>query len=227
VSEDGLTRDAPASAPPRTRVRRSPSREEEIIDAAIEVFARKGYAATSVQDVADAVGLLKGSLYHYIQSKEDLLFRILDESHRQASAIVEEVSKLDVPPLERMRIYLERYVRWYLENLERVSIYFSEWRYLEGQRRETVVAQGRLYTDFLRGLIQEAQAAGDVDPEVDYKLATSFIMGAVNALPQWYRRDREGSPDTVASSYADMAIRVLVDGSTPATLGKAPAPADR
>jgi AcrR family transcriptional regulator len=185
------------------------NRDTEIVEAAIEVFSRKGYAAASVQDVADAVGLLKGSLYHYISSKEELLFRIFDESHRQGSAIIEEVAALDLPPLERMHTYFERYVRWYLDNVERVSLYFKEWRYLEGERRATVVDQGRVYARFVRELIEEAQAAGDVDPSVDPKLASFFIMGAVNAVPDWYHRGGREAPATIARRYADMTVQVL------------------
>lgn len=192
--------------PPRSGRR---NRDGEIIDAAIEVFSRKGYAAASVQDVADAVGLLKGSLYHYISSKEELLFRIFDESHRQGAAIIEEVSALDLSPLERLHRYFERYVLWYLDNIERVGLYFKEWRYLEGERRQTVVNQGRLYARFVRELIEEAQAAGEVDGDVDPKLAAFFIMGAVNAVPDWYHRDGRESPAKLARRYADMSVQVL------------------
>ena len=185
------------------------NRDAEIVAAAIEVFSRKGYAAASVQDVADAVGLLKGSLYHYISSKEELLFRIFDESHRQGSAIIEEVSALDLAPLERMHTYFERYVAWYLDNVERVSLYFKEWRYLQGERRATVIDQGRAYARFVRGLIEEAQAAGEVSPDVDPKLASFFIMGAVNAVPDWYHREGGEAAATIARRYADMTVQVL------------------
>ena len=191
------------------------NRDGEIIDAAVEVFSSKGFAAASVQDVADAVGLLKGSLYHYISSKEELLFRIFDESHRQGSAIIDEVSALDLPPLERLHAYFERYVHWYLDNVERVSLYFKEWRYLKGDRRQTVVDQGRVYARFVRGLIEEAQAAGDVDSELDAKLASFFIIGAVNAVPDWYHRDGAASAATIARRYADMTVQVLT--GTPPT----------
>lgn len=198
------TENGPPPAGPGRR-----NRDGEIIDAAIEVFSRKGFAAASVQDVADAVGLLKGSLYHYITSKEELLFRIFDESHRQGSAIIEEVSSLDLPPLERLHRYFERYVLWYLSNVERVSLYFKEWRYLEGERRKTVVDQGRVYARFVRELIEEAQAAGEVRKEVDPKLASFFIMGAVNAIPDWYHPNGRESPATLARRYADMTVQVL------------------
>ena len=81
-------------------------RDREVLDAAARVFYERGYSDASVQDVADELGILKGSLYHYISSKEDLLFRLLDGTHAEVSRILDEVSALDLPPLERLHEYV-------------------------------------------------------------------------------------------------------------------------
>jgi AcrR family transcriptional regulator len=196
------------------RVRRN--REAEVTEAAIEVFFDKGFAGASIQDVADRVGVLKGSLYYYIDSKEDLLFRIFDESHRQAVAMMEEAAASEGPALERLRAYLERYVRWYLLNIKRVSLYFSEWKHLTGDRHKQIVAQRRVYDEFVLDLIEQAKAAGEVDPGLETRYAAFFVLGAVNAVPSWYRARRERSPDVIAAAYADMAVGMLV-GTRPRT----------
>jgi AcrR family transcriptional regulator len=195
----------------RTTNRPTPrrNREAEVLQAAIVVFWEKGYAAASVQDVADRVGVLKGSLYHYIDSKEDLLFRIFDESHRQASAILEEVAAIDAPSIERLRTYVERYLLWYLTNLERVSLYLSEWRYLSGARLAKVMEQRRTYEGFVRGLIVAAQEESDVAASVNAKFASFFILGALNGVPTWYRRNGPDPPEEIAKEYAVMALDVL------------------
>ena len=119
------------------------NRDSELIAAAITVFYEKGYAAASLQDVADIVGVLKGSLYHYISSKEKACARICVESHAQASKIMSEALKLADDPLDQLRSYLERIALWYLTNIERVSIYFNEGKWLTGERRDEVRTQGR------------------------------------------------------------------------------------
>jgi AcrR family transcriptional regulator len=197
---------AKATAKPRGGRR---NRDAEIVEAAIDVFWRKGYPVASVQDVADRVGVLKGSLYHYIDTKEDLLFRIFDESHAQASAIVGEVSRLDVAPLDRLRIYVERYVEWYIENLERVSLYYSEWRHLTGKRRTTVLKQRSFYEHFMRETIREAQAAGEVPAGLNATYATFFILGGIQNIPVWYRRDGADSPKQIAAAFAEMTLGML------------------
>src|SRR4051795_7441902 len=86
-------------------------RDEEVLDAAARVFARRGYSDASVQDVADELGILKGSLYHYIATKEDLLYWLLEGVHADVELILEEVSQADdLSPLGRIELYARRQV---------------------------------------------------------------------------------------------------------------------
>ena len=95
-------------------------REREIVDAAAEIFHRNGYADTSVQDVADAVGILKGSLYYYIDSKEDLLYRVLLEVHEDAGDILASiVAMTGATPLERIAAYVRSHVEYNVRNTPR------------------------------------------------------------------------------------------------------------
>jgi len=105
------------------------ARDSEVIEAAVNLFWEKGYASTSVQDVADALGMLKGSLYYYIKSKEDLLKKIFEDSHAEVREITESVMALEKPSIERLQIFIERYAGWYLLNLRRAALYTREWHH--------------------------------------------------------------------------------------------------
>jgi len=179
------------------------------MDAAIDVFWRKGYAGTSMQELADEVGVLKGSLYHYISSKEDLLFRIFEGSHREASQIMDAVAQLDAPPLERLGEYINRFVVFYVTHVERVGLYLREWRFLPPVRGESLKEHRRAYDRFVIDLIREAQDAGEVSPDVDPRTAAFFILGAVNSISDWYRPDGPEPPEAIARRYADLALAAL------------------
>jgi AcrR family transcriptional regulator len=191
-----------------------------VIDAAVDVFWRKGFAAASIQDVADQVGVLKGSLYHYIDSKEALLMRVMDEAHAQSWALIEEVAALDAPPLKRLRTYFERHVKWYLDNVEHASVFFHEWRFLTGERQAVVKERRDSYERFIRGLIEACQQGGGVDPAIPSKYALLYILGAVNAVPDWYRRSGRDSAEEIASIYAELTIGTLTGAhpSAPASV---------
>lgn len=190
--------------------RRKPNREAQVLDAAIEVFYERGYAASTIQDVADRVGVLKGSLYYYIDSKEDLLHRIFTESYEQSVVLLAEVAALDAPALDRLRSYFQAYVLWYLQNVERVSLYFNDWKALTGKRRAEVIEQRAVYETFIRDHIDEAKRDGAVSKEIDTKYAVFFLLGAVNGVPTWYQRKGPDSPEHIAESYADMVIATLL-----------------
>jgi TetR/AcrR family transcriptional regulator, cholesterol catabolism regulator len=189
--------------------RKRRNREAEVLEAAVEVFWRKGYSGASIQEVADHVGVLKGSLYYYISSKEDLLWRIVDDVHRQSTDILTEVQALSVPAVDRVRIYIERHVEWYLGNLKVVSVFFREWRHLTGERYDTVTERRRGYDRAIRAMVAAAQEAGDVDTGLDPKYASLYILAAVNAVPDWYSSGGRDDPRQIAEDYADMTVGLL------------------
>lgn len=185
------------------------NRQQEVTDAAIRIFWEKGYSAASVQDVADAVGVLKGSLYYYIDSKEDLLLGIFAESHRQASEIVAEAAAAEGGPLDRLGIYVERYVRWYLDNVERVSLYFRDWRYLTGDARARVVEERATYRRFVQKQVTEARELGELPETLDLRLSVLFVLGAINSVSDWYRGGGPHPPGDIAETFRRMAIASL------------------
>jgi TetR/AcrR family transcriptional regulator, cholesterol catabolism regulator len=188
---------------------RRANRQTEVTEAASEIFYLKGYRAASIQDVADKVGVLKGSLYYYIDSKEDLLWRIVEDVHEQSSAILGEALALEVSAIERIRIFIARHVEWYLDNVQEVSVFFREWRHLTGERFQIARERRRGYEKVIRDLFAAAQDAGDVSPELDLHYAARYVLAAVNAAPDWYRSTGVDSPAHIAENYADMTVGLL------------------
>ena len=201
----------PSSAlAPASKAKANRSRRSEILAAAAEAFWRQGYANTSVQDIADAVGLLKGSLYYYIESKEDLLFAILTEVNNGAISQIEQVVALDVPPLERLRQLIQAQVEYNIANLRAIAVNNHDFGLLSPERREYIVDQRRRYESFVIAQIEEAKQAGEVDPGIDSKLAAYFLMGAVNWLYVWHRPARSSNvAGGVGRLFSAMAVGAL------------------
>ncbi len=195
------------------------NRSDDVIEAAIRVFHKKGYASASIQDVADEVGMLKGSLYHYIDSKEDLLARIFEDSAGQFEEMLAEVGRLEGPPVERLRLFARQCSLWYLQNIERVAIYVNEWEQLSGKRLKEVKRIRLAYEQQLGGLIGEVKAAGEAPSDLDVNFATYFTIGALNGLPTWYRRRGADPAEAIADRYAEMIVATVVGGR----VAKAPA----
>lgn len=193
------------------RVRRERNkRQPELLDAAIKVFWEKGYSAAAVQDIADELGLLKGSVYHYVSSKEDLLMQVLDAAHSQTAELIARVKELDATPRERLHEHFRLHVLWYLGRIEHVTVFFREWRFVTGERLELVVERRRGYDRFLRGLLEDCRAAGDLAADQDVKYVSFFLLGALNTAPSWYRRDGADSPETIATRFADLCVATVL-----------------
>lgn len=198
--------------------RKARNRDSEVLEKAIGVFYRKGFAATSIQDLADELGMLKSSLYYYISSKEELLRRIFDDSHAGAMEVVQRVEAMDAPPLERIHAYLAQYAEWFLTNSERASLYAREWRYLTGEFYDEVVAQRAYYDDVLIRLVDEAKESGDVPPGLSTRYATYFVLGSLSSINDWYRPTGAHDPPTIAAAWADMGMRLLTHPDDPEEL---------
>jgi AcrR family transcriptional regulator len=186
------------------------TRDQEVLAAAVRLFSEKGYASTSVQDLADELGMLKGSLYYYIDTKETLLKRIFEASHDEVSEIAERYRAGDSAPLERLGSFLEEYALWYATNLQRASLFAREWRYASDDLRKLMTKQRKYYDEVLRDFIVTAQEAGEVRKDLDVKLATYFVMSAVSSLPDWFNPRGQQSAKHVAAEYARMAVALLV-----------------
>ncbi len=201
MAEAKTTRGRRAQAPRR--------RQQEILEAAARVFHEKGYESTSIQDIADAVGILKGSLYYYITSKEDLLFEIIQGVHEEGLKNLELVRELDGDALQKIRAFVEVHVTHNATNLVRMAVFFQDFRSLNGKRREIIVRERDLYDNCLRDLIRDGQKEGTVCPDIEPKLAAITVLGMMNWIYQWYRPGGGLSAVEIANAYGDFVVAGL------------------
>ncbi len=202
--------------------RREPrKRRAEVLDAAARVFHEKGYEATSIQDIADEVGILKGSVYYYISSKEDVLFELLQGVHDAAFRAVLEALEEEGNPLQKIRSFVSTLARFNADNRVHMGILLHDFRSLSEPRQREIVRERDQYERILRKLIAEGQDQGLVCPNIDPKLATLAIMGMINTIYQWYKPTGARRSEYIGSAYADLAIRALdcsEEGRTPGEL---------
>ena len=188
------------------------NRLELIIDAAARMFDEKGYNATSTQDIAAEVGLLKGSIYYYINSKEDLLFRIIEESHEGALRAISTVSHLEVGPLAKAYALVKTHVKVFHDDRVKHSVFFKEFRSLSDDRKEIIRGTGHAYSLFLRSILEEGQVVGQVDKSLDARLATAGIIGMLNAMSFWYQDGGSWGPERIGNQFARQVVLGVVTG---------------
>jgi AcrR family transcriptional regulator len=204
-----------AAASTDGRSRRRPRRDDEVLAAAVRVFYERGYSDSTVQDIADAVGILKGSIYHYIDTKEDLLFRLLEGVHNDVGKILEDVgADPDLAPLERLELYVRRQVSYNLDNIERISVYYHDIDRLSPERLAPIIAQRHEHERFVTNMIKDAQTEGTADPSLDARLLRNCVFATVIWTYRWYRPGGRASRETIADVCCAFALRGVVGNAT-------------
>jgi TetR/AcrR family transcriptional regulator, cholesterol catabolism regulator len=189
------------------------TRRSELTRQAARLFAQKGYHGTSIGDIADALGVQKGSLYSHIASKEDLLHDALMEGATAFHASLDAIPD-DAAPVEKIRLALRGHLRVVAEQLDVATVFVQEWRYLEGARRDEFVAERRRYEERIRELLREGRDLGDLRADLDDGAAALLLLSAANWAYTWLQPGRD------TDALADRFLAQLVDGmrgySTPA-----------
>lgn len=184
----GSLTNSPRRRSAKANGRPSGGREDEIIAAAVEIFHANGYAATSVDDVANLVGILKGSLYYYIDSKEDLLARIVEDVHKEVEELTERtIVNAEGPALERISNYVRALVEYNARNIKRVRVYYHDYEQLSAERLATVRSRRRANEQTIIGALKEAKDAGELPAELNERLAARTVFATILWMYTWYK----------------------------------------
>lgn len=182
-----------------TAERRSPAREA-IFGAATRLFGENGYAATTMRDIAREVGILPGSLYAHIESKEALLLEIIEGGVDRFNAAIDEI---DAPPEPALREAIRRHLAIVAENPERTLIVFHQWRFLDEPNRGRLLDKRRHYEQFFVNTVKAGINDGTFRASLDAKTAVLGILGALNWTPEWLHPNGRATPDEIAQRLAD------------------------
>ena len=188
-------------------VRRAVQRKLQIMRGAAAAFRNRGYAATSVRDIARRLGMAPGNLYYYFRNKQDILYFCQDYSLdvllRAARRIVGEPAV----PEAKVRALVRAQVLCMLDELHG-SAGHIEFHAMPPGRLRKIIAKRDAYERLVREVVAEGVRARRFAP-CDPKLTTLAILGAVNWTARWYRPGGDWSPEAIADAFADYLVRGL------------------
>lgn len=184
------------------------ARWEEILDAAAEEFNERGYRGARLQDIAERVGLLTGSLYYYIDSKEDLLYALVQASLQLGLAsTIEDELPANSDAATRLHAFIQRQMQ-ILDRLRGpAGAVERELGLLSPDHREQIDSMRRQLHGFVRQIIEQGITDGDFDPTVDAGVATNTLFELLNTTRQWVKPGR-----LTLSEIGDWYARILIRG---------------
>jgi AcrR family transcriptional regulator len=196
---------------------------QEILRVAARLFQQRGYHATSMNDVAAALKLSKGGLYHHFQSKDEILFELMSHALDITEQRVLEPVRSIREPEQRLRALIRFHVDVVLSARDReITVLLHENHPLPPSLRKQVNARKKNYIRFLETLIAEVQQERGILGGVSARAATFALLGMINWLYQWYKQEGTLSAEQIAQEYTEIFFAGAFQALSPA--GKTPSP---
>jgi AcrR family transcriptional regulator len=197
---------------PKVTKRIPPERSDELVQVSAETFRERGYDGTSMQEIADRMGILKGSLYYYVKTKGDLLWMVVEPPLRELVEAADGIlSDTSVPLRDRLETVIVAHAESFEANFPHMFVMTREnGDTLSKKRRKDLDALRRRYFELLREAIISGQKSGELRKDIDSAIAVHGIFGMLNWMFRWFDPKGRMKADDIAKEFAQMAIDGLI-----------------
>jgi AcrR family transcriptional regulator len=179
-----------------------------IKSAGIDLIARHGYEAMTLRQLGPAAGIKAGSIYYYIKSKQDLLFRILKETLEEDFAELENKLSTVENPASRLSIFIQWFVKGIVAKKQTCFLWTSEIRSLNPGNYRVIAKKSRLFVDCLEGIIRDGTAAG-LYSEPDIEGTVFAIWGLLSSPLMWLYPEERTDVDEIIALFTRLSFRCL------------------
>jgi AcrR family transcriptional regulator len=181
-------------------------RMQSILDTGTNLFAEKGYDATSMRDIANAAGVSKALLYHHFASKEDIYARIAFSATKHLNAFVRERIPQDGTAAEKLRAFMVAAATFFGQHRSAwVAASNAFWSDPDRHRMERRLARRREFESMLRDIIREGVESGEFNP-VDPAMTGRLVLSGINWMHRWHDPDKPLTPEEIVDQYADILL---------------------
>ncbi len=203
----------PRNAPQHPAKSKPGTRLEEVLQSAANIFFAKGFHATTIEDVARDVGILKGSLYYYIKSKDDLLFRLLLAGVEDGDAYIARHIDPEGDPVEQLERAIRAQIDYIIQNRVPFGLFLHEFDSLSGKRQHKLISVMSRYNKRFVELVRKGQEQGKLMDGEPW-LIVNAILGMCNWLYRWYDNDPVSSSQAGSDPehVKEIFLRLILHG---------------
>jgi AcrR family transcriptional regulator len=185
------------------------SRKEQVIRSAAELFREKGYAASSMRDLAQKLGIEAASLYSHIKSKEEILQHLCFDMAAEFQKSLAEVEKKNVSSVEKLKLGIIGHIQVMAKDLTASAVFMNEHRHLSQPYLRDFLLMRINYINRFKGIIEEGARQGEFKDTIDKKLAVMTLFSSLNWMPMWYDPSSKIVPTELGQQLADMLVNGL------------------
>ncbi|MBS1509119.1 MAG: TetR family transcriptional regulator [Bacteroidetes bacterium] len=185
------------------------SRKEQVIRSAAELFREKGYAAASMRDLAQKLGIEAASLYSHIKSKEEILHSLCFDMATEFRKSLEEVEKQKATSSEKLKKGIIGHIQVMAKDLTASAVFMNEHRHLSQPHLRDFLLLRINYINRFKTIIEEGVKNGEFKTNIDRKLAVMTLFSSLNWMPMWYDPSSNIDPLSLGQQLADMLVNGL------------------
>jgi AcrR family transcriptional regulator len=197
--------------------RRTRLTQKVIAEAAAELFAWKGFGATSLNDIAEALGVTKVALYYHVKNKEEILRLIYLMVLHMAEEPLRRIVESELSPVEKLRCAVEHHISVTVNTSPAIKVFYREHAHLTGPFAREILLREKDYERYMEQIIQEGIAQGVFKSEFDPQVITFGLLGMCHWLSQWYKPSGRYTHQQIASMFMDMVEGGLLPVSSAET----------
>jgi TetR/AcrR family transcriptional regulator, cholesterol catabolism regulator len=190
--------------------------QQAIVTGAAELFAERGFGATSLDDIAEKLNAGKASLYYHVKNKEEILRLIFLTVLTASEDPLRRIAEADLPPREKLCRAIEHQTAVAADRSPAMTVFYREQSHLTGPFAKEIILRKKAYERYFEQIIEEGQVVGVFQPDADAKIITFALLGMCNWLSQWYRPNGQYSPQRIAALFVNMVENGLLLSSLPA-----------
>jgi AcrR family transcriptional regulator len=188
---------------------RSLQKIKEIHRVIARLFAYRGYHSTSMREIARELGMNQSSLYHYFSSKEDILFKLMNDAIDDVLVTLEDIDAADLLPEDKLKRVLDSYIRSYAGDQERLILLVNEMNSLNEKYRHILVEKQRRYVQLIKSILSELVGESKMKM-IDPTVATFAFFGMVHYTIKWYHKDGPITLDELAELFVEIFTKGIL-----------------
>ncbi len=191
------------------REQRAAERKLNIVKTAARLFSEKGYHDATVEEIARELKYTKGSIYYYINSKQDLLFQCHELAMNMLLENINRIRKSDLPPDKMLKEVIKGHIETLVSEFNLITVTLGSDYELEENYARVIIEKRDQYEGIIAGIIREGIEKG-IFRQVPVKVLINLIMGAANWISRWYSPEGPMTVDQIANFYADYLVEPLL-----------------
>jgi AcrR family transcriptional regulator len=184
--------------------------QKAIVAAAAELFAERGFGSTSLEDIAEVLGVTKGALYYHVKNKEEILRLIYLSVLTVAEEPLRHIVESDLPAVEKLHRAIEHHIEVSADRSPAITVFYREHPHLTGPFAREITLRQKDYEHYFEQIIEEGLAAGAFKADSDPKIIMFGILGMCHWLSQWYKPVGCYTPQQIATMFTNMVEYGLV-----------------